>query len=100
MNATDDFNDRANSVIATDANNDRRPIFTNRTTAEQVSVTRLTDDSIDARKPRALAALPRGYVKARCPRCTSMDLIGILATNTADDSDPNIACNNCGYWWD
>lgn len=59
-----------------------------------------TDDENDARLPRGYAPLPIGLVNSSCSKCGSTKLTGALFTDTADEADPNILCNKCGYWKD
>ena len=49
---------------------------------------------------RGLAPLPVGVKSSACPKCGSNNMTGALITETADESDPNILCIECGYWRD
>ena len=44
--------------------------------------------------------LPIGLRNAKCPKCHSSNIKGIMIMPTADEQDPNIVCLDCGYWWD
>ena len=44
--------------------------------------------------------LPVGYKDTPCTKCGSLNLTGVLITETADEQDPNIICKDCGYWFD
>lgn len=62
---------------------------------------RRPDGSVDMRPSRRLVALPNWLVGSRCLNCgTCGSLTGALITPTADESDPNILCEACGYWRD
>ena len=51
-------------------------------------------------KIRGLAPLPVGLRGSKCKKCGSEDISGALIMPTADNSDPNILCLDCGYWCD
>jgi DNA-directed RNA polymerase subunit M/transcription elongation factor TFIIS len=48
---------------------------------------------------RALVPPPKSHLKC-CPKCNSRNISGALIMKSADESDPNLVCLNCGYWWD
>lgn len=49
---------------------------------------------------RGFSPLPIGIKGSKCPKCASRNLAGVLITVSADESDPNILCLDCGYWRD
>ncbi len=49
---------------------------------------------------RGFSPLPVGIQGSKCPKCGSRNLRGVLITVSADESDPNILCIDCGYWRD
>lgn len=65
-----------------------------------VTVIVWTDDPGDGRSLQGCVALPAGLRDRTCPKCDSCELVGAIITETADISDPNILCKECGYWWD
>lgn len=52
--------------------------------------------------------LPPGYKEKTCPKCGDKQLTGAIiafqsgdyVTPDANETDPNILCQNCGYWAD
>lgn len=49
---------------------------------------------------KGFAPLPIGLRNAKCPKCQSSNIRGVMIMPTADEQDPNIVCLDCGYWWD
>lgn len=58
-----------------------------------------SDDRSDTRQPRGYVPLPRGVIGTKCPKCGSENLSGAIITETANETDPNIICLDCGYWY-
>ena len=59
-----------------------------------------TDYESEYNTVRSVCALPLGLKDSVCPKCGSKAMTGALITSTADESDPNILCKECGYWRD
>jgi hypothetical protein len=59
-----------------------------------------TDDCLDNRSLLRCVPLPTGLRNYTCPKCCGCRLVGAIITETADSLDPNILCEECGYWWD
>lgn len=59
-----------------------------------------TDNRLDGRSLQGCVSLPKGFRDRTCPKCGGCKLVGAIITETADSLDPNILCEECGYWWD